>query len=51
MNQLGENLQDTCEAIMEFSNGKDLYVSVDADFLDPSVASAVPNPEPGGRPP
>jgi len=40
MNQLLENLQDTCDTIMEFSNGKELYVSIDIDVIDPVFAPA-----------
>jgi arginase family enzyme len=39
MNQLTEDLDDTCEIIMEFSNKKELYLSLDIDVVDP---------EPGG---
>jgi agmatinase len=48
LNQLTENLEDTCDAIMEFSNGKELYVSIDISVIDPVFAPAVYNPEPGG---
>ena len=48
MNQLLEDLQDTCDIIMEFSNGKELYVSVDVDVIDPAFAQAVAYKEPGG---
>ncbi len=48
MNQLEENLQDTCDTIMEFSSGKELYVSIDIDVIDPCFASATGYKEPGG---
>ena len=48
MNQLLENLQDTCEIIMEFANGKELYVSVDIDFVEPAFAPGTGYQEPGG---
>ncbi len=48
MNQLLEDLQDTCDTIMEFSNNKELYVSVDIDVIDPVFASATGYQEPGG---
>ena len=48
MNQLLDDLQDTCDTIMEFSNGKELYVSLDIDVVDPSFAPATGYPEPGG---
>jgi agmatinase len=48
MNNLTEDLQDMCDTIMEFSNGKELYVSVDIDIIDPVFAPATGYPEPGG---
>ncbi len=48
MNQLLDNLQDTCDIIMEFTNGKELYVSVDIDVIDPAFAPATGYCEPGG---
>jgi len=41
-------LQDTCDAVMEFSNNKDLYVSIDIDVIDPVFASATGYQESGG---
>lgn len=48
MNQLLEDLPDTCDIIMEFSHGKELYFSIDADVIDPVFVPAVSYPEPGG---
>jgi agmatinase len=48
MNQIVEDIQDTCDIIMEFSDGKDLYVSIDIDVVDPSSAPSTAHPEPGG---
>ena len=48
MNQLLDNLQDTCDIIMEFAKNKELYVSVDIDVIDPGFAPATGYPEPGG---
>jgi arginase family enzyme len=48
MNQLLEDLHETCDFIMEFSNGKELYLSVDIDAVDPVFAPATESPEPGG---
>ena len=48
INRIGENLEDACDTIMEFSNGKDLYVSVDISVVDPVFASSVDYPEIGG---
>ena len=48
MNQLLGDLQDTCDIIMEFSSGKELYFSLDIDVVDPSFAPATGYAEPGG---
>ncbi|MBU2104747.1 MAG: arginase family protein [Nanoarchaeota archaeon] len=48
MNQLLENLEDSCEIIMEFAHNKELYVSIDIDVVDPAFAPATGCPEPGG---
>jgi agmatinase len=48
MNQLQEDLDDTCDIIMEFSNRKELYLSIDIDVIDPVFAPATGYPEPGG---
>lgn len=48
MNQLLENFEDCVEIIMEFASGKELYVSIDIDFVEPGFAPATGYPEPGG---
>jgi len=48
MNQLTENLQDTCDVIMEFSDKKELYISLDIDIIDPAFAPGTGYKEPGG---
>lgn len=48
INQLNEDLQDTCDTIMEFSSGKELYVSVDIDVIEPVFAPGTGYPETGG---
>jgi arginase family enzyme len=48
ISKLIENLEDACDTIMEFSNGKELYVSIDISVIDPVFAPAVRNSEPGG---
>ena len=48
MNQLLEDLQDICDTIMEFSNSKELYVSIDIDVIDPVFAPGTGYKEPGG---
>ena len=48
INSLAEDLQDMCDVIMEFSNGKELYVSIDIDVVDPAFAPSTSYPEAGG---
>jgi agmatinase len=48
MNSLIENLPDICDTIMEFANGKELYVSIDIDVIDPVFAPSTSYPEIGG---
>ena len=48
MSNLTEDLQDMCDTIMEFSNGKELYVSIDIDVIDPVFAPSTGYPEVGG---
>lgn len=48
MNQITENIEDMCEVIMEFSDKKELYLSLDISVIDPVFASATEYKEPGG---
>ena len=48
INSITEDIHETCDTIMEFSSGKELYVSIDADVLDQNFAPSVPKPEIGG---
>jgi len=48
INQMLEDLHEACDFIMEFSNGKELYVSIDIDIIDPIFAPATGYLEPGG---
>jgi agmatinase len=48
MEQLRSNIEDSCDIIMEFTNGKELYVSIDVDVIDPAFAPATGYPEIGG---
>ena len=48
MNKLLENLEDTCEIIMEFSDKKELYLSLDIDVVDPAFAIGTGYKESGG---
>ncbi len=48
INSINENLHEACDTIMEFSNNKELYVSIDIDVIDPAFAPATAYNEPGG---
>ncbi|MEK6913269.1 MAG: arginase family protein [Nanoarchaeota archaeon] len=48
ISNITEDLEDMCDAIMEFSNGKELYVSIDIDVIDPAFAPSTGYPEQGG---
>lgn len=48
MNQLLENIEETCEIIMEFSDKKELYLSLDIDVVDPAFAPGTGYKESGG---
>ncbi len=48
INELLLDLENITDLIMEFSNGKELYVSFDIDVIDPAFAPATGYKEPGG---
>jgi len=48
MNSIVEDIDNIADTIMEFSNGKEVYVSIDIDVLDPAFAPATGYPEAGG---
>lgn len=48
MNSLMLNISEVTDFIMEFSNGKSLYVSFDIDFIDPAFAPSTNYLEPCG---
>ncbi|MCK5149755.1 arginase family protein [Candidatus Pacearchaeota archaeon] len=48
INNLLKDLENSCDTIMEFAFGKELYVSIDIDVIDPAFAPATGYPEPGG---
>ena len=48
MNQLIADIDDSCDILMEFSRGKELYVSIDIDVIDPAFAPGTEYKEPGG---
>lgn len=45
IDQLTEDLHETCDTIMEFSNNKELYISIDIDVIDPAFAPSTGYPE------
>ena len=48
MNQLFENIEDSCDILMEFSKDKELYISININFVDPTFAPSTAYPETGG---
>jgi agmatinase len=48
VNELMLDLEEVTDSIMEFSNGKNLYVSFDIDVVDPAFAPGTGYKEPGG---
>lgn len=46
--QLSQNIEDVTDTIMEFSSGKELYVSFDIDIVDPAFAPSTGYREIGG---
>ena len=42
------DIEDICDTIMEFSNSKQLYLSLDVDVVDPAFAPGTGYREPGG---
>ncbi len=51
MNQILENREDSCDIIMEFSRGKELYISIDVGVLDSVFVPGVFSSEVGGLSP
>jgi agmatinase len=47
-NKIKENINKAKEIVKEFSSSKEVYVSLDIDVFDPSIAPAVDHPEPNG---
>ena len=47
-NQILLDIEDICDTIMEFSSGKELYLSLDVDVLDPCFAPGTGYKESGG---
>lgn len=48
INSILEDIDNIADTIMEFASGKDLYVSIDIDIIDPAFAPATGYSEIGG---
>ncbi len=48
INSILEDIDNIADTIMEFASGKELYVSIDVDVVDPAFAPATGYPEPAG---
>jgi agmatinase len=47
-NQIKDNSKEVEEKLKEFAKNSSVYISIDIDVFDPSIASAVHHPEPNG---
>lgn len=48
LNEVAVDIENACDTIMEFANGKELYLSLDMNSVDPAYAPSTNNREPGG---
>ncbi len=48
MNSFLENLEDSCDILMEFAKNKEIYISIDISVVDPGFAPGTSISEPGG---
>jgi len=48
INNILLDIENACDTIMEFSNGRELYLSIDIDIVDPCFAPGTGYLEPGG---
>jgi len=48
INSILEDIDNIADTIMEFANGKEVYVSIDVDVIDPAFAPATGYPVAGG---
>ncbi len=48
INSIEEDIDNIADTIMEFTNGKELYLSLDIDVMDPAFAPSTYYQEPGG---
>lgn len=46
--QFHEDIEEACRQIAEHVEGREVYLSIDLDVVDPGEAPGVCNPEPGG---
>ncbi|MBU0958567.1 MAG: arginase family protein [Nanoarchaeota archaeon] len=48
INEFVRDIDNACDTVMEFANGRELYLSLDIDVVDPAFAPATGYIEPGG---
>jgi len=48
INSIEDDLDNIADTLMEFANGRETYVSIDIDVVDPAFAPATYYCEPGG---
>ena len=48
MDKLFQDLENVCDTVMEFASGKEFYLSLDIDIVDPVFAPGTSYSEPGG---
>ncbi len=48
MKDIKENMENSIERLEQFLKGGNIYLSIDMDVFDPSIAPGVGTPEPGG---
>ncbi|MBU0959357.1 MAG: arginase family protein, partial [Nanoarchaeota archaeon] len=48
INEFVKDIDNACDTVMEFANGRELYLSLDIDVVDPAFAPATGYAEPGG---
>ena len=48
MDKLFQDIENVCDTIMEFASGKEFYLSLDIDVVDPVFAPGTSYSEPGG---
>ena len=48
MSKIFQDLENVCDTVMEFASGKEFYLSLDIDVVDPVFAPGTSYSEPGG---